>query len=318
MANEKQVKGISIERKNKPAPKKSLGKNARKALTIVESVLILAFSFSVVFLGINFFFDQKSEKKMNDIRAEVKASRLQFEKISIPEEEKKQNNGKKEKRIEQANSNKTAGAATADLSDEDVLPVYKKLHEENENIAGWLYVDGTNLEYPIMQGPDNKFYLSHDIDGAYDKYGMLILDENCNIAYECPQLIIYGHNVNSGKLFGELLFYKEEAYCKYHPEICFDTIYNRGTYTVFAVVTTTVNEAEKDGKMFSNWNFADKKTYDDFVSWAKSRSLYQIDYTPKYKDEILSLVTCEHSDDEGRFIVFAARNDTLREEGNQQ
>ena len=181
------------------------------------------------------------------------------------------------------------------------------MHEENENFAGWLYVDGTNLEYPIMQGPDNKFYLSHDMDGVYDKYGMLILDENCNIGYKCPQLVIYGHNVNSGKLFGELLFYKEEAYCDYHPEICFDTLYGRGTYKVFAAFTTTVAEAESGAKMFSTWDFADKDTYDNYINWAKGKSLYARDYTPKFGDDILSLVTCEHSDDEGRFVVLAAR-----------
>ena len=312
MSVDRQVKGISIERKNKPAAQKSLSEKQRKVLTAVESVLILAFSFSVVFLGINYFFDMKSEKKMNDIRESVKASRLQFEDIRIPEEERKKNTGKKEKRIEEADRDGKTGTENADnLSDADVLPIYREMHEANENFAGWLYVDGTNLEYPIMQGPDNKFYLSHDMDGAYDKYGMLILDQNCNIGYDCPQLIIYGHNVNSGKLFGELLFYKEEAYCNYHPQICFDTLYGRGTYTVFAAFTTTVNEAEKNGKMFSNWNFTDKKTYDDFVSWAKNNSLYQRDYTPKFGDEILSLVTCEHSDDEGRFIVFAAKSKTM-------
>ena len=312
MSADRQVKGISIERKNKPAAQKSLSEKQRKVLTAVESVLILAFSFSVVFLGINYFFDMKSEKKMNDIRESVKASRLQFEDIRIPEEERKKNTGKKEKRIEEADRDGKTGTENADnLSDADVLPIYREMHEANENFAGWLYVDGTNLEYPIMQGPDNKFYLSHDMDGAYDKYGMLILDQNCNIGYDCPQLIIYGHNVNSGKLFGELLFYKEEAYCNYHPQICFDTLYGRGTYTVFAAFTTTVSEAEKNGKMFSNWNFTDKKTYDDFVSWAKNNSLYQRDYTPKFGDEILSLVTCEHSDDEGRFIVFAAKSKTM-------
>ena len=303
--------------------KKAMTKSSRKrrpAVTVIESILILVFSFSVVFLGINYFFDLKSERKMDDIRTRVKASRLQFEKIEIPEEEKEKNRGKKEKRLEEARE-EAAGAQgnIREYSPDDVLPIYRQMHEENENFAGWLYVDGTNLEYPIMQGPDNKFYLSHDMDGAYDKYGMLILDENCNIGYDCPQLIIYGHNVNSGKLFGELLFYKEEAYCNYHPEICFDTLYGRGTYTVFAAFTTTVAEAEKDGKMFSNMNFTDKKTYDDFVTWAKSRSMYPRDCTPVFGQEILSLVTCEHSDEDGRFIVFAAKEGALQEgEGKQQ
>ena len=301
-----QVKGISIERHNKPKKKKQLSEKQKRILTVVESVLLLTLSFSVVFLGINYYLDRKSEKKLDSIRAQVKESRLQFENIAIPEESKERNKQKKES--SDAKDPEPITASKEHLADE-ILPIYRKMHDENENFAGWLYVDGTNLEYPIMQGPDNKFYLSHDMDGAYDKYGMLILDENCNIDSDCPQLVIYGHNVNSGKLFGELLFYKEEAYCDYHPQICFDTLYGSGTYRIFAAFTTTTSEAEKDGKMFSTLEFSDKERYDDFVSWAKGRSLYERDFTPKYGDDILSLVTCEHSDEEGRFIVFAAKDE---------
>lgn len=304
MSDEGHVKGISIERRNKPPVKKQPSAKQKKVLTVIESVLILTLSFSVVFLGINYFLDLKSEKKMEGIRTQVKESRLQFEDITIPDEAKNVNKQKKE------NDDPTSvKSASKSHSENDILPIYQEMHKENDNFAGWLYVDGTDLEYPIMQGPDNKFYLSHDMDGVYDKYGMLILDENCNIDCECPQLVIYGHNVNSGKLFGELLFYKEEAYCDYHPMICFDTLYGRGTYKVFAAFTTTVSEAQKDGKMFSSLEFVDREAYDDFVLWAKGKSLYERDFTPKYGDDILSLVTCEHSDEEGRFIVFAAKDE---------
>ena len=316
MDGKEKVKGISIERKNRPKEKKKLTEKQQKVLTVIESVLILALSFSVVFLGISFYLDRKSEKKMDDIRAAVKASRLQFEQLSIPKEERG-TQGEDHPAVSDGKTEEKKQVAKG-RSDDEVLPIYREMHAANENFAGWLYVDGTNLEYPIMQGPDNKFYLSHDMDGKYDKYGMLILDENCDIEGKCPQLVIYGHNVNTGKLFGELLFYKEEAYCDYHPEICFDTLYGRGTYTVFAAFTTTVSEAANNGKMFSNWDFSDKKSYDDFVSWAKNSSMYSRDYTPVYGEEILSLVTCEHSDDEGRFIVFAAKGGALQKGEEEQ
>lgn len=310
MGSEGQVKGISIERKNKLPEKKKISAKTRRILTAIESILVVALSFSVVFLGINYILDMKSEKKMDDIRKIVKESRLQFEKIDIPQEEKDKNKGKKEERLETAESEAAeVKNAKAKSRESQVLPIFKEMHEANENFAGWLYVEDTNLEYPIMQGPDNKFYLSHDMDGVYDKYGMLILDDKCDIGAKCPQLVIYGHNVNSGKLFGELLFYKEEAYCDYHPQICFDTLYGRGTYTVFAAFTTTVPEAEKNGKMFSSWDFTDKESYDDFVRWAKGCSLYQRECEPEYGQAILSLVTCEHSNDEGRFIVLAANEE---------
>lgn len=271
---------------------------------IIETILILVLTFSLLFIVVNLILDKKSEKKMDDLRGQIKASRIQFEEINIPDEAIADNERKAQ---EKAELEEMEEGATEDKPKPKVLQIYKELHDKNENFAGWLYVDGTNLEYPIMKGPDNEFYLSHDMDGAYDKHGMLIMDDHCKLDADNAQLIIYGHNVNTGKLFGELLFYKEEAYCNYHPVISFDTIYEQGNYEIFSAFITTVTDAQKESGIFTSFTFDDEESFNKLVKWAKEKSLYNRDYTPNYGDDILTLVTCEHSNDEGRFVVMAGR-----------
>ena len=287
------------------------GRIQKRILTVIESVLILIFFFSLSYILLNLYLDNKSEKTLSDMRNVVKASRLQQEEIKIPEAAIAKNEEKKAKveaELAKKEAEKKAEAEAMTTKKTNViLDVYKEFHDKNENFNGWLYVEDTELEYPVMKGPDNKFYLSHDIERKYDKHGMLIMDDGCDETASCPHLIIYGHNVNSGKMFGDLLFYKDASYYKYHPDISFDTLYERGSYRVFAVLATTVNEAQKEIELFTTYSFNNKKDYEKIVKWAKEHSLYKIDYVPEYGDGILSLVTCEHSQDEGRFVVMAAR-----------
>lgn len=263
---------------------------------------------SISYLLINFYYDYKSEQKLNDLQEAVKASRYQSSELTTIRSVVHSSN-LNENDFNDENDTLLEMVPSDLQENKPILDIYKDLYELNENFSGWLYVEDTGIEYPVMQGPDNKFYLSHDMNKVYDKYGMLIMDVNCNDNYESPQLIIYGHNVNSGKLFGELLFYKEEAYYKYHPIINFDTLYRCGKYEIFAAILTNVNMAQGDSNIFTTFDFETEEEYNAMLSWAKTNSLYDIDYTPSYGDELLTLVTCEHSNEEGRFILMAGKID---------
>jgi len=271
----------------------------KRLLNIIEYICIFALAFGIVFLIVNFILDARSKKALEDIRAGIKAARIQSQQITIPDD------GRKE-------STETSEAEEIvyirpEKSSSVILEEYKKIYEDNSNFAGWLYVSGTEIDYPYMQGPDNAFYLSHNIDRTYDKYGMLIMDYNCSTAFDSPHLIVYGHNVNSGRLFGELLKFKEEAYYKYHPDMNFDTINEAGVYTIFAAFTTTVEEAQKEHGLFTTWGFKDKEEFDRVTGWAIGKSLYDTGVVPEYGSPVLSLVTCEHSRDEGRFVLMATK-----------
>lgn len=272
----------------------------------LESILILIMFASISYLLINFYYDYKSEQKLRNLQESVKASRYQSSELTTIRSVEHTSNLVENKASDEE-TNQSELSQDDSRNNEPILDIYKDLHDFNENFSGWLYVEDTGIEYPVMQGPDNKFYLSHDMNKVYDKYGMLIMDVNCNNKYDSPHFIIYGHNVNSGKLFGELLFYKEEAYYNYHPIINFDTLYECGKYKIYAAILTNVNIAQGDSNIFTTFNFETEEDYNKLINWAKSNSLYNIEYTPNYGDELLTLVTCEHSNEAGRFIVMAGK-----------
>ena len=281
---------------------------------ILEFICIFAIAFGVVFLAINLTLDYRSKKALEEIRGGIKAARIQSEQIVIPDEAKALNEKKASDEGTTVDSTdgptKVIDSHGNDASVVAVNPIlqeYDKLFKENSDFAGWIYVDGTEIDYPYMQGPDNEFYLSHNIERTYDKYGMLIMDVNCSLENDSPQMIVYGHNVNTGKLFGELLKYKEEAYFGYHPTINFDTVRQTGEYEIFAVFLTTVSEAQNEQRLFTTWGFDNKEEFSRVTNWAKEKSLYDTGVIPEYGKPILTLVTCEHSRDEGRFVVMATK-----------
>jgi len=289
----------------------------RIAKEILEMLCIFLIAGGFVFLIVNLVLDYRSKKALEDIRLGIKAARIQSEQIVIPKATDSKDgqgpviaeaialdeNGKeivKNDDLESKNKSEPANP---------ILEEYEKLLSENADFAGWLYVEGTEIDYPYMQGPDNAFYLSHNIERTYDKYGMLVMDVNCSDRYESPQYIIYGHNVNNGSLFGDLLKFKEEAYYKYHPQLCFDSVSEMGLYDIFAVFLTSVDEAQKEESLFTTWGFEDKKRFDEVTGWAIGKSLYNTGIIPEYGKPIVSLVTCEHSKDEGRFVVMATKRE---------
>ena len=113
-----------------------------------------------------------------------------------------------------------------------VLEEYETLYNKNKRLIGWLKIDGTNIDYPVMQTTNNEYYLDHNYNQEYDKNGSLFLDAECDVVHRNTNLIIYGHHMKSGKMFGNLNLYSSESYAKEHSLIQFDTIYEKGTYQV--------------------------------------------------------------------------------------
>ena len=188
-----------------------------------------------------------------------------------------------------------------------ILPEYKELYKKNANFAGWLRVEGTGLDYPVMQGPDNEFYLSHNMEGEYDKNGLLILDTGCLVSGNSPQYIIYGHNVQSGRMFGELLNYKEEAYYRFHPILSFDSLMERGEYEIVAAFVVSLVEPGDLADFYQYKNFQNQEEFDSYIALVKKCSIYDTGVEPVYGRPLLTLVTCENSVESGRFVVVAGR-----------
>ena len=189
-----------------------------------------------------------------------------------------------------------------------ILAKYETLYNKNKKLIGWLKIADTNIDYPVMQTSNNEYYLDHNYDQEYDKNGSLFLDKDCNAAFPNTNMIIYGHHMKSGKMFGNLNYYAKESYYKEHPRIQFDTIYEEGFYDIMYVFRSRIyNENEV---VFKYYQFFDVNSADEFYSAMDEMarmSLYDTGVTAEYGDKLITLSTCDNSEEDGRFVVVAKK-----------
>ena len=91
-----------------------------------------------------------------------------------------------------------------------ILAKYETLYQKNKRIVGWIKIEGTKIDYPVMQTVNNEYYLDHNYNQEYDKNGSIFMDKDCTPAFPNTNMIIYGHHMKSGKMFGNLNYYSKE------------------------------------------------------------------------------------------------------------
>ena len=182
----------------------------------------------------------------------------------------------------------------------------KKLQKENDDIVGWLEIEDTNINYPVLQGDDNEFYLNRNYKKEKSEKGSIFLDAKYNWNIPSNNLLIYGHNIINGLMFQDLLKYESQDFYKKHPNIRFTTEKEDKEYEIISVFKSRVYyKAEKN--VFRYYDFINAKKEEDymeFVKNAKKASIYDIEATAKYGDELITLVTCSYHIEDGRFVVI--------------
>ncbi len=188
-----------------------------------------------------------------------------------------------------------------------MLPEYAALYSMNQDIVGWMEIEGTKVNYPVMQTPQTvDFYLRKNFRKEYSLQGCLYAREQCDINTPSDNITIYGHNMRDGTMFATLLKYDDQEYWEAHDTITFDTLTEHHTYRIFAVFKTTASI----GEGFSYHQFVDAATeeeFDDFVATCKALAFYDTGLTPVYGDKLITLSTCEYTLENGRFVVVAYR-----------
>ena len=194
---------------------------------------------------------------------------------------------------------------TADFhrTDLDILPDMMKLVRQNPDTVGWLSIPGT-VHLPVVYR-DNTYYLDHDFTGAKNASGTLFLDEASPLTADTQNLVIHGHSMNDGSMFGILTHYRRLDYLRQHPLISFSTLWEKETYAVFAVVkaSTNVNDADYFN-YFSHPNFDSDAAFDAYIQDVLARSIHDIPVSVSPTDALLTLSTCL---DEDHLVVFARR-----------
>lgn len=189
----------------------------------------------------------------------------------------------------------------------EILRQYAELYQMNTDLAGWLKIDGTKVNYPVMQTPESPdYYLKRSFDKAYSEHGCLYAREVCDLNAPSDNITIYGHHMRDGTMFGGLSQYKDQSYYESHSTLIFDTLTESHTYEILAVFLTTASEGEGfHYHLFSD--ASDEAHYNEFVATCKALSLYDTGVDAVYGDKLITLSTCDYTQTNGRLVLVAKR-----------
>ncbi|MDO4188624.1 MAG: class B sortase, partial [Lachnospiraceae bacterium] len=214
-------------------------------------------------------------------------------------------------KIKEKKNLKINNKATVKLDEIDVPPIledYAPVFALNQSTVGWIKIEGTGVDYPVMQTSNNDYYLNHNFDQEEDNNGSIYLDKDCSIWPRSQNLIIYGHNMKSGKMFGTLKKYKDEEFYKEHRNIQFDTLYEKGTYQILYVFNEIIHdETEVAFKYYQFISANSKEEFDSYMNEMKNMSLYDTGVEASYGDSLITLSTCDYSKNSDRFAIVAKK-----------
>lgn len=266
-------------------------------------VLLVVFGVSAFFVG-RYVLDSYNQDKLSDKLSEIKAE------ATAP-----QVTETKPAATVPATTEETQEATEATVSPttaDGILTEYAGVYAYNNDMVGWIKIEGTEIDYPVLQTPDRPdYYLHRAFDGSTNQNGAIYVREQCDVNLPSDNVTIYGHNMANGKMFAALHKYEDAEFREDNRLIIFDTLKERHVYEVFAVFKTLANV----GEGFSYHQFVDaanEEEFNDFVATCKklSKESYKYDsgITPVYGDKMICLSTCEYSlGDNGRLVVAAVR-----------
>lgn len=257
---------------NKENKKESKKENKSKKIIIISIITILILLICA-FVGIYFYNKNKDNESKNALNI------IKIDETKITEE--------KTERILQL----------------------EELQKENEEIVAWIEIEGTNINYPVLQSKDNDYYMTHNYKKEYSKDGSIFLDKDYDWSIPSSNLLMYGHNNKNGTMFQDLMNYKQEQYYNEHPIVRLTTNKEDAKYEIIAVFLSRVYyKSEKN--VFRYYYFINAQTkqeYDNYVEDSKKSSLYDTGKTAEYGDQLLTLSTCAYHTEDGRFVVVARK-----------
>lgn len=190
-----------------------------------------------------------------------------------------------------------------------ILPEYVTPYERNKDLVGWIRIDDTKINYPVLQTKDRpNYYLKHNFEGKSSSYGAIYVQESCDVFTPSDNVVIYGHRMNDGSMFAGLLKYKDKAYLEAHPTIEFDTLRQRHTYQIVCVFQIQ-SVAATDFQYQQFVDFEHESRFETFMAFCEQYQLYDSGVTAQFGDKLITLSTCERSAANGRVVVVAKRID---------
>ncbi len=190
--------------------------------------------------------------------------------------------------------------------EEPVLqPEFEELYEENPDIVGWIKM-GTSVDYPILWR-DNTYYMNHDFDGNISDAGAIFLDQRNLPDMSDSAMLIYGHNMKNGSMFGDLDLYRGQEYFRQYPVISIQSAWESEIrhYVLISLFDASMNRSDPSYIKIVRTSFEYEENKEAFIQEMRERSMYKIDLDVTAQDQLLTLVTCSYTHDNGRFLLFA-------------
>lgn len=251
----------------------------------------------ILFYGISIFRERSATKKLEEVQQQKNISQaLDWYADRI----------RRETEESQTNVQQAEPAETETEKPLEVLPEYTSMHNQYPQLAGWIYIQDTMVDLPVMQTTDNAYYLDKNIDGAKDVNGTLFMDCRNDFTKPGTNLIIYGHNMKSGAMFGGLKQYLDEDYLSAHDRIQFDTIYEKQNYRIVAVCLSDVGG---EGA-YRYYNYIEAESDEDFAAFlenVRNCAVYDRTQDVTKSDSLLTLSTCNNYVEDGRLFILAKK-----------
>lgn len=177
---------------------------------------------------------------------------------------------------------------------------YSEYYEKNNDFVGWIKIDDTSIDYPVVQGEDNDFYLTHNFDREPEARGTIYMAFDCDPELKSKNTVIHGHNWLDGTVFSELAQYSDFEYYKKHPVIEFNTRTQMHKWKIIAVFITSADPNEDNDYVF-NYVYPNMGG-ENFIAYSnelKKRTLFYTDVDYYMNDKFLTLSTCTREVDKG-------------------
>lgn len=280
----------------------------KKLIVVIQILLVICILFSGYKIGSYYLAGRKFDKEHAELKASLNEKQPAANKSEENPGEPEQGAGEKpaENKSGEPSSQEKASAPAETKGDGE-----KRQEEASEtnfvaqlkakypDMVGWIKIEGTDIDFPVVQGKDNDFYLNHTYKGEYHPFGEVFMDKDDKPDYSDQNTVLYGHNVRSGHVFHDLEQYKEQAFRDAHPYIEIDTVNGKKTYEIVAVYTASAYDP------YRKPNYSEEE-WEKFRTWVKGKNRIK-ESLPDRDGRILTLSTC--SDEEDRLVVHAVLKD---------
>lgn len=251
-------------------------KNIRKVAILLLSIVFFS---CITYLVIHYYIEYKNKSLYDELYKEI---------------EQWQNN----------EYQKTEGVAQFKTG---IMNKIIELQQQNEDIKGWLCIENTNINYPILQTNNNDYYLTHDFKKNKNPYGSIFINSNSKLNEINSNTIIYGHNMKNGQMFYDLTKYEERSFYDQHQVIKLTTEDTEQQYQIISVFKSTAKKEPNTFKYYEYSYLENEDVYKEYINHCKAIELYDTGVSAEYGEQLITLVTCEYSQEDGRMVVVAKK-----------